>query len=639
MIALATAQALHRPSTLVVALIPALPLVGAAILLLTGRRWRGWWPGWFGVGTIAGSFVFSVIAFASFVRNPSDHRGGFVVHLWSWIHSGSFGANVDLRIDPLSLVMILTVTLVGTLIHIYSIDYMRGDPRFARFFGYMNLFVFFMLTLVLANNFLLLYLGWEGVGLCSYLLIGFWFERKAAADAAKKAFITTRIGDSAFLIGIIFVWLKFHSLDFGAVFHAAPGLANGTATVMALLLFAGAVGKSAQLPLHVWLPDAMEGPTPVSALIHAATMVTAGVYLVVRAHPIFEASATALTVVAVVGIVTAIYAGLSAIGQDDIKRMLAYSTISQLGFMFFGAGMGAYSAAIFLLVAHAFFKALLFLGAGSVMHALPGEETDMVRMGGLRRAMPITAGTWVIAWLAMAGIPPLSGFFAKDQVVAAASQSGRIGLWYAALFGALLTAVYESRGTFMTFFGDPRYEGHPHDPPPRMRTVLVLLALGATGAGVLGLSATTGLIPKFLAPVVGATREARAGPSELVLSVISVAVALAGITLAWFVYLSRRIDWLAIRARFARTKRTLMDGFYVNDFYSSAIVGPAKAVAAFSAYVFDRRVIDGAVNGVGEVVGLAARVGRRVQTGFVRTYALGILVGAVGILWFLVARS
>jgi NADH-quinone oxidoreductase subunit L len=639
MIAAATAQALHRPSTLLVSLIPALPLAGATILLLTGRRWRAWWVGWLGVITVAGSFVLAVNTFLGFIQNPSSGRGGFVVHLWDWVRSGSFGANVDLRIDPLSLVMILTVTFVGTLIHVYSIDYMRGDPGFARFFGYMNLFVFFMLILVLANNFLLLYLGWEGVGLCSYLLIGFWFERKTAADAAKKAFITTRIGDSAFLIGIIFIWLKFHSLDFQTVFHAAPSLANGTATVMALLLFAGSVGKSAQLPLHVWLPDAMEGPTPVSALIHAATMVTAGVYLVVRAHPIFEASSTALTIVAIVGIVTAIYAGLSAIGQDDIKRMLAYSTISQLGFMFFGAGMRAYSAAIFLLVAHAFFKALLFLGAGSVMHALPGDEVDMTRMGGLRGVMPVTSSSWIVGWLAMAGIPPLSGFFAKDQVVASASQSGRVGLWLAALFGALLTAVYVSRGTFMTFFGDRRYDGHPHDPPPRMRTVLFLLAVGAATAGVLGLSATTGLIPKFLAPVVGPAREAIAGPSEVVLSIVSVVIALAGISLAWFVYLSRRIDWLALRARFGGAKRTLMRGFYVNDFYSSAIVGPAKAVAAFTAYVFDRRVIDGAVNGLGEVVGLASRYGRRIQTGFVRTYAVGILLGAVGILWFLVARS
>ena len=619
-------------------IIPALPLAGAAVLLLTGRRWKGASAGWLGSATVAAAFGVAAAMFADLVSKPVALRL-FHPTLFDWIAVGDFHVRVAFRVDPLSAVMALTVTGVGALIHLYAIDYMRGDPRYSRFFGYMNLFVFFMLILVLADNYLLLYVGWEGVGLCSYLLIGFWFERKTAADAAKKAFITTRIGDSAFLIGIIFIWQKFGSLDFGRVLPAAHGLPNGTATVMALLLFAGAAGKSAQLPLHVWLPDAMEGPTPVSALIHAATMVTAGVYLVVRSHQIFEASAVALTVVAIVGIVTAIYAGFSAIGQDDIKRMLAYSTISQLGFMFFGAGIRAYSAAIFLLVAHAFFKALLFLGAGSVMHALPNDETDMTKMGGLWRPMPITAATWVLGWLAMAGIPPLSGFFAKDQVVAAARQSGRIGLWYAALFGALLTAVYESRGTFLTFFGEPRFEGHPHDPPRRMRTALVALAVGAALAGVLGLSARTGLLPKFLTPVVGAAREAVSGPSELVLSVVSVAVALAGISLAWFVYLSRRIDWMAVRVRFAGAKRMLQRGFYVNDFYSGAIVGPAKLVAAFTAYVFDKRVVDGVANGIATVVAAAARSGRKVQTGLVRTYAVGILLGAAALLGYLAVRS
>jgi NADH-quinone oxidoreductase subunit L len=618
-------------------LIPLFPLMGAAVLLLTGRRWRGESAGWLASGLVAGSFVVTVVEFFHLLSQPAAGRLE-VTHLFDWIQVGRFSVAATLRADPLSIVMALTVTGVGALIHVYSIDYMHGDPRYRRFFAYMNLFVFFMLMLVLADNFLVLYLGWEGVGLCSYLLIGFWFDRKPAADAAKKAFVTTRIGDSAFLIGIVFIWLHFHSLDFDVVFRGAPGLANGTATIMALLLFAGAVGKSAQLPLHVWLPDAMEGPTPVSALIHAATMVTAGVYLVVRAHPIFEQSGTALTIVAIVGIVTAIYAGFSAIGQEDIKRMLAYSTISQLGFMFFGAGMGAYAAAIFLLVSHAFFKALLFLGAGSVMHGLPDDETDLMKMGGLRRVMPMTAYTWMIGWLAMAGIPPLSGFFAKDQVVASASQSGRIGLWYAALFGALLTAVYESRGTFLAFFGERRYEGHPHDPPPKMRTVLVLLALGAAAAGVLGLSATTGAIPKFLTPVVGATREARAGPSEAVLSIISVVVALAGIGVAFFVYLSRRIDWQALRLRLWRTKSTLQHGFFVNDAYSNVLVAPAKLVCAFAAYVVDARVVDGAVNGMGHVFRGLAGVGRRVQTGLVRNYALAFLAGAVGILWYLAVR-
>ena len=321
-----------------VALIPLFPLIGAAVLLISGKRWRNASSGWLASLLVAASFVTAVALLFSLIGKPSSDRL-LVSNLWDWITVGRFHVEVAFRADPLSAVMALTVTGVGTLIHVYSIDYMAGDPRFARFFTYMNLFVFFMLLLVLANNLLILYVGWEGVGLCSYLLIGFWFERKSAADAAKKAFITTRIGDSAMLIGIIFVWLKFHSLDFDTIFGAARGLPNGTATIISLLLLAGAVGKSAQLPLHVWLPDAMEGPTPVSALIHAATMVTAGVYLVVRMHPVFEQSGTALTVVAITGIVTAIYAGFSAIGQDDIKRMLAYSTISQLGFMFFGAGM------------------------------------------------------------------------------------------------------------------------------------------------------------------------------------------------------------------------------------------------------------------------------------------------------------
>jgi NADH-quinone oxidoreductase subunit L len=618
-------------------LIPALPLAGAAILLLTGKRWRGSAAGWVASFLVAGAFAVAIVVFVDMIADPSAERLTHV-KLFDWIAVGSFEVAVQFRVDPLSIVMALTVTGVGALIHIYSIDYMHTDPRYPRFFGYMNLFVFFMLVLVLADNFLLLYLGWEGVGLCSYLLIGFWFERKTAADAAKKAFITTRIGDSAFLIGILLIWLRFHSLDFDVVLGGAEGLAAGTATVIALLLFAGAVGKSAQVPLHVWLPDAMEGPTPVSALIHAATMVTAGVYLVVRAHPIFETSGIALTVVAVVGIVTAIYAGLSAIGQDDIKRMLAYSTISQLGFMFFGAGMRAYSAAIFLLVTHAFFKALLFLGAGSVMHGLVNDETDLTRMGGLRRVMPITALTWVIGWLAIAGIPPLSGFFAKDQVVAAASHAGRAGLFYAALFAAFLTAVYVSRATILAFFGEPRYQGHPHDPPPRMRGVLVVLAVGAAVAGALGLSATTGLLPKFLGPVVGATEEAHAGPSELVLAIVSVAIALAGMALAWLVYLSGSIDWQALRVRLGGAKRTLQRGFYVDDFYGGAVVGPAKLGSAFLAYVLDRRIVDGAANGLGRLFAVTAGVGRRVQTGFVRNYALAFLLGAVAILLYLAVR-
>jgi NADH-quinone oxidoreductase subunit L len=617
-------------------LIPALPLAGAAVLLLTGSRWRGSSAGWLGTATIAGAFGLAVAVFAGLVSMPGADRQ-VVKSLYDWFQVGALRIPVDLRVDPLSVTMALVVTGVGSLIHLYAIDYMHGDPRFGRFFAYMNLFVGFMLILVLANNFLLLYLGWEGVGLCSYLLIGFWFERKAAADAAKKAFVTTRIGDSAMLIGIIFIWIKFGSLDFGVVFGGAAGLAGGTATIMALLLFAGAVGKSAQLPLHVWLPDAMEGPTPVSALIHAATMVTAGVYLVVRTHAIFEASPVALTVVAVVGIATAVYAGLSAIAQDDIKRMLAYSTISQLGFMFLGAGLRAYAAAIFLLVAHAFFKAALFLDAGSVMHGLH-DETDLRKMGGLRRAMPVTAATWVVGWLAMAGIPPLAGFFAKDQIIAAASQEGRYLLWAVALLGSLLTAVYMTRGSALAFFGEPRWEHEPHEATAKMRISVIVLGLGAALGGILGLSAISGILPTFLEGVVGPHAEPVAGPSELVLSEIAVGVALAGTALAWYVYGSGRFDWQAMQVRFASLKLAVQRGFYVDDLYSNWIVNPAKAMCAFLAYVFDRRAVDGLVNGTGRVVTTLSSAGSRLQNGLVRVYAAVFLIGAVAGVLYMVVR-
>ena len=384
-------------------LVPAIPLAASVINLFFGKRLRET-SGWLAVLAVAASFAVCLGALAQLLSRAPVDRVEFV-HLFDWISVGSLNVGVTLRVDPLSMTMILVVTGVGSLIHLYSIGYMKGDARYSRFFAYMNLFVFLMLMLVLADNFLLLYLGWEGVGLCSYLLIGFWFEKKTASDAAKKAFITTRVGDTAMLIGIALIFVHFGSLDFGRVLGqswACPGggacgtpEVGGVFTAIALLLFAGAVGKSAQVPLHVWLPDAMEGPTPVSALIHAATMVTAGVYLVVRSHVLFELSGTALTVVLVVGLATALYAATAALGQDDIKRVLAYSTISQLGFMFFAAGLRDYPAAMFLLVTHAFYKALMFLSAGSVMHGLHGE-TDMKKMGGLARFMPATATAFMI---------------------------------------------------------------------------------------------------------------------------------------------------------------------------------------------------------------------------------------------------
>jgi NADH-quinone oxidoreductase subunit L len=619
-------------------LVPAFPLAGALALLIAGRPLRRVAGGLASL-LVGASFVVSVLVLIDLVGFGSQERT-VAVKLFDWISVGSFRAPVELRVDPLSMVMALTVTGVGFLLHVYSIDYMHGDPRYPRYFAYLNLFVAAMLTLVLANNLVVLYVGWEGVGLCSYLLIAFWFERRAAADAGKKAFIVTRIGDTAMLIGIFLAFATTGSVRFDEVFGAAGGVASGTATAIALLLFAGAVGKSAQVPLHVWLPDAMEGPTPVSALIHAATMVTAGVYLVVRTHAIFEASDVALTVVAVVGIVTAVYAGLSAIGQDDLKRVLAYSTISQLGYMFLAAGVGAYAVAIFHLVAHAFFKALLFLSAGSVMHATDGL-IDVTRLGGLRRRMPVTAVSFAVGGLALAGIPLLVGFFSKDQILAATYEAGRSGLWITGLVAAFITSIYVTRAYLLTFEGEPRTELHAHESPPLMTVPMGILAVGAVLGGLLGVSAQSGPIQRFLGPVVGEAEAhaATGGLSELALSVIASAVAAAGILLAWVVYGSQRFDWRTLRARFDGVRRTLSRGFYVDDAYGSLLVGPGKALATFSSSVLDTRVVDGAVNGIGRGFVRLAGLGRRLQTGLVRTYALAFLLGAAAVVLVLVVRT
>src|SRR3990172_6182703 len=403
-------------------LIPALPLAGAAVNLFAGRR-LGRRAGWVASAAMTAGFVVAVLVLLDLLSLPGEERT-HAFELFEWISAGSFTVDWTLRVDPLAITIALVVSGGGMLIHLYAVGYMEHDPRVGRFFAYFNLFASFMLMLVLADNYLVLFLGWEGVGLCSYLLIGFWYDRPAASSAAKKAFITTRVGDAAMLLGLVLIWVHTGSLDFDTVLGGAGSLSNTVATTISLLLLAGAVGKSAQLPLHVWLPDAMEGPTPVSALIHAATMVTAGVYLVVRSHALFEASSVALPVVLVIGLVSALYAALASIGQFDIKRALAYSTMSQIGFMFFAAGMGFYSGAMLLLVCHAFYKALLFLTAGNVLHGMH-DETDMRRMGGLQGDMPVSALWFAIGALSLAGIPPLAGFFAKDHIVGYAASSGR----------------------------------------------------------------------------------------------------------------------------------------------------------------------------------------------------------------------
>ena len=618
-------------------LIPALPLAGAVILLVAGSRLRRIAGGLASL-LVGASFVVGILVFQDMLSLPEEGRYA-AVHVFDWISVGSFQAPVEFRVDPLSMVMVLMVTGVSFLIHVYSMDYMHGDARYPRYFAYMNLFVAAMLTLVLANNFVLMFVGWEGVGLCSYLLISFWYEKKSAAEAGKKAFIVTRIGDTAMLIGIFLIFSKFGSVEFDEVFAAAPALAPATATAIALLLFGGAIGKSAQLPLHNWLPDAMEGPTPVSALIHAATMVTAGVYLVARAHPIFEASDVALNVVALVGIVTAVYAGLSALGQDDLKRVLAYSTISQLGYMFLAVGVGAYAVAIFHLIAHAFFKALLFLTAGSVMHAT-GGEIDMTKLGGLRKKMPVTATFFAIGGLALAGIPILVGFFSKDQVLAAAYESGRTGLWIVGLIAAGLTAVYIARAFCLTFLGAPRRDLHPHESPALMTAPMAVLAGLTVGGGLLGLSAREGRVQSFIATVFGeAEHHAATGLSEVALGIIASLVAIGGLALGWYVYGSGRVDVWGLRHRYAGTKRALERGLYLDDVYGRVLGMPGKSMATFTAHTVDRKVIDGALVGLGRAFAGLASVGRKLQTGLVRTYALAFLLGATLLLLLLVARS
>src|SRR4051812_39859041 len=442
-------------------LIPVFPAVGAVVLLLFGKRIGEPKAGWIGTAMIGLSFVASVVAFFA-LRSLSPETRSNVSQGFTWIQAGTFRVDFRFLVDPLSSTMTLFVTGVGTLIHLYSIGYMHGDARFSRFFAYLNLFAASMLVLVLGSSFLLTFLGWEGVGLCSYLLISFWFERNSAAVAGKKAFITNRVGDFGFMLAMFLIFQKLGTLDYSAL-GGAEKLPQSAVTAIALLLFVGAMGKSAQLPLHIWLPDAMEGPTPVSALIHAATMVTAGVFLVVRAHPFFEASNHAGAVVAWIGAITALFAATVAIVQNDIKRVLAWSTISQLGYMFLAAGVGAYSAAMFHMVTHAFFKALLFLGAGSVIHALRDEQ-DMRRMGGLRKFMPITAATFIAGWLAIAGVFPFSGFWSKDEILARVWFDHSYALWAIGLVGALLTAFYMTRQVYLVFYGDERW--HTAEVPP-----------------------------------------------------------------------------------------------------------------------------------------------------------------------------
>jgi NADH-quinone oxidoreductase subunit L len=614
-------------------LIPAFPLAAFVINGLFGRRWLQRWTGI--IASVAVGLS-ALIAIGVFLDVLGGHERSTVA-LYEWIGVGDFHIDVAALIDPLSSVMLLVVTVVSFLIFVYSNGYMEHDHGFPRFFTWMSLFVFAMLILVMADNYLLMFVGWEGVGLCSYLLIGFWFERPEPYVAAKKAFVMNRIGDWGYTIGMITIFLVFGSLQFTEVFEHVDIATEANLTLICLALFFGATGKSAQLPLYSWLPDAMEGPTPVSALIHAATMVTAGVYLVARSMPLFEAAGPSLQVVGVVGALTAIFAATIALVQFDIKRVMAYSTVSQLGYMFLALGVGAPIAAIFHLATHAFFKALLFLGSGSVIHGLGGEQ-DMRKMGGLRRKLPVTFWTMLLAGGALAALPPLAGFWSKDAILASAFVNGQLVLWAVGIVTAVLTAFYITRALWMTFYGEPRdhhlYD-HAHESPTVMTLPLIALGVGTAVLGILiGFPPEQGFIDTFLHPVFegeGAAAHVPEIATIVALSAVSVGAGALGILVGYSMYVRHRPDPAAVSRAAGPLYRLLVNKYFVDELYDRRIVEAFRA--AFGAmWAFDIHVIDGLANRLGWLAALGGSTLRRAQTGIVGNYALTIVAGLLVIL-------
>jgi NADH-quinone oxidoreductase subunit L len=660
----------------VLALIPLLPFAGFLLNASFGRRWSKSVSGAMACLTMAGALGVSIVSVLALARLEPARR---VIDqsLYTWMASGDLDVSFALRLDPLSAVMILVVTGVGFLIHVYSVGYMHEETgsEYARYFSYLNLFASFMLVLVLAANFLVMFVGWEGVGLCSYLLIGFWYRKKSAADAGKKAFIVNRVGDFGFVLGMLLLFTTVGTLDFQGVARAvstwAPETAFGTLSLVALLLFVGATGKSAQIPLYVWLPDAMEGPTPVSALIHAATMVTAGVYMIGRNAVLYSHAPLVLAIVAGIGLATAVVSATIGLVQNDIKRVLAYSTVSQLGLMFLAMGVGAYAAGIFHLFTHAFFKALLFLGSGAVIHALAGEQ-DLRRMGGLKRDLPVTYWTFVVGALAITGVPGLAGFFSKDEILFRTFASGHTWMWAIALAASLLTGIYMFRLVFMAFHGERAPAGdapahaaghaHLHDAPRSMAIPLMLLAAGSVLAGYVGVPAALwgqNRIEQFLEPSftvheaavphgeaaalpeeAGVVGGHEAGAStELSLMAASSGVALVAIGVAFYFFMARRQAAASLAARFAWLHQLLLNKYYVDEVYDAAIVQPIKMGSTHLLWRgVDAGLIDGTVNGTGAVVRGASSVLRRLQTGSIRAYAAGLLGGVILILGYYLWR-
>jgi NADH-quinone oxidoreductase subunit L len=621
-------------------IIPLLPLLGSAINGLFGSKWSKAIVNSVALGSTGVSFLCAVEAVREFLAGGSQP---FRKEFFDWIVAGSFRAGFDLQLDQLTVVMLVVVTGVGFLIHIYSTGYMAHEGGYYRFFSYLNLFMFFMLILVLAANYVLLFVGWEGVGLCSYLLIGFYFLKKSAADAGKKAFIVNRIGDFGFMLGMFLLFRSFGSLDFQTVFSKAatwqPDAMGqfGTMTVACILLFVGAAGKSAQLPLYVWLPDAMEGPTPVSALIHAATMVTAGVYVVARSHVLFSHAPTAMYIVAIVGCATAFFAATIGLVQSDIKKVLAYSTVSQLGYMFLACGVGAFGTGIFHLMTHAFFKALLFLSAGSVIHAMGGEQ-DMWNMGGLSKKIKVTYWCMLFGTIAIAGFPPFAAFFSKDSILFAAynHENGGKVFYGVGLLAGVLTSFYMFRLIWLTFYGEKRYDEHKvhvHESPGTMTGPLMILAFLSLTGGWFALPALLGgkdYFSEFLSPVFGAA-EAGGGAStslEHWLSVVAVVAAAAGLAVAIWMY-SKKVQ----RGTSEGVHKLLYNKYYVDELYAAAVVRPLMWLSRNVLWkVVDAGMIDGAVNGLAEGAAAVGDTVRHTQSGNTRSYAVWVVVGAIVVL-------
>jgi len=634
-------------------LIPLLPFLGFLVNASFGRRISRSMAGVVACGAMVLAFLVSAVEVWRLVGLEPEARA-VVQPVFTWISSGDFSVGLTLRLDPLSAVMILVVTGIGSLIHIYSTSYMHDErpSEYARYFSYLNLFAAFMLVLVLGANFLVLFLGWEGVGLCSYLLVGFWYQKKSASDAGKKAFIVNRVGDWGFVLGMLGLFVRFGTLDFQQIARAiaplSPEAAFGTISLITLLLFIGATGKSAQIPLYVWLPDAMEGPTPVSALIHAATMVTAGVYMIGRNAVLFSHAPQTLTIVAVIGCATAFFAGTIGLVQNDIKRVLAYSTVSQLGYMFLGMGVGAYAAGVFHLYTHAFFKALLFLGSGAVIHALHGEQ-DLRNMGGLKKDLPITYWTFLIGAIAIAGVPPFAGFFSKDEILAKTFEGGHTFLWAIGMLTALLTAIYMFRLVYMAFYGTrrqasaPHHGEHLHDAPAPMALALNVLAIGSLVAGWVGIGGRFEhfLEPSFTAPGAagGIGAEVVESSVETTLMIVSTLVALAGIGIATYYFLKNTRAAAAMAARFAGVRLLLQNKYYVDEIYDATVIQPIHITSESGLWKgVDVGLIDGIVNGIGRTVAGSSEVLRRLQTGSVRAYAASLFFGVVLILGYYLWR-